>query len=207
MATQMDIVNEALTELGQPPSVSINDKNRRTIAIKQVYDSVLENLLSQHNWGFATKTLTLALIESEFETEFDYAYSLPVDFFRLIEGVPTGYPFRILGGELHVNYNGFKLVYVAKTTNVNEMTPEFRSLFSVALQAKAAYAITGSQATQAKRQEDYREKLRIAIANDSRNSTFPKCAFENTWINARYARTASTPWVKLDPSVDYGDIL
>lgn len=81
MASEVDICNLALANLGDVASVSsINPPEGSAQAehCQRFYPIARDSLLEMHNWGFATKRTTLALLGSSWP-EWQYCYAQPID--------------------------------------------------------------------------------------------------------------------------------
>lgn len=75
--------NQALMEMGVDASIeSLDEKSVYAQRCKRLYDSVFRSLLSQYNWSFTEKLVTLARI-SDSILGYDYAYSYPKEAFRI----------------------------------------------------------------------------------------------------------------------------
>ena len=82
MASEVDICNAALGELGDtatvvalvPPSGSI-----QAVHCARFYPMARDELLELHTWGFATKRVSLALLSETPPSEWSYVYDAPSD--------------------------------------------------------------------------------------------------------------------------------
>ncbi len=86
MSSDVDICNLALARLGDEATVSsINppDQSAQANYCSRFYPLSLAAVLDDHNWGFATKTVTLAALTNS-NTLWAYCYALPSDIINLI---------------------------------------------------------------------------------------------------------------------------
>lgn len=86
MASDIDICNLALARLGDEANVSsINppDQSAQANYCARFYPMSLASILDDHNWGFATKTATLALVTNS-NSLWDYCYEVPSDMNNII---------------------------------------------------------------------------------------------------------------------------
>ena len=83
MASQVQIVNEALGLLGEPSIVSIDDEIERARTMKALWDGRRDSLIEEHRWGFAMARAELPALAGVPPWGFDYAYQMPVDCIRL----------------------------------------------------------------------------------------------------------------------------
>jgi len=83
MASQVEIVNLALVQVGGKRLASLTEATEEAAVVSTVYDYELDAMLSEHAWGFATRTLILALTADTY-TEWDYAYAYPSDCLQVL---------------------------------------------------------------------------------------------------------------------------
>lgn len=77
------ICNQALMEMGVDASIeSLNEDSVYAERCNRLYDSVLRSLLSQYNWSFTEKLVTLARISDNIEG-YSFAYNYPSEAFRI----------------------------------------------------------------------------------------------------------------------------
>jgi len=91
MASEVQICNLALSHLGVGKEIaSLTENSSEAAACNRFFTIVRDNVLRDHPWSFATKFLTLALVESNPTTEWGYSYTYPVDclfFRRILSGI------------------------------------------------------------------------------------------------------------------------
>ena len=61
MASKVELVNRALSKIGQRPIASIDEDSASAKAALLVYDSVRREVLSSYSWAFAVRTVKLAI--------------------------------------------------------------------------------------------------------------------------------------------------
>ena len=158
MATSsIDICSNALLLLGDNKISAFNESAGGLVA-ENLYDSVLEDLLTQHHWRFATKKKQLNRISTDPINGYSYKHQLPADYLRAIGISPNG-PYDIFEDELHANYNPVELDYIYKPA-VAEWPPWFVKAMEYAMAAELAEAVT----EQTTRAEFYQKKAEIQIA-------------------------------------------
>ncbi len=87
MASDIDICNLALARLGDEANVSsINppDQSAQANYCSRFYPLSLQAILDDNNWGFATKTVTLAAASVNDSSLWPYAYEVPSDMVNII---------------------------------------------------------------------------------------------------------------------------
>lgn len=86
MASEVDICNLALGNLGDAAnlqSISPPDGSAQADHCARFYPIARDALLEMHDWGFATKRVTLALLTNPI-TEWTYCYAQPTDLLNTI---------------------------------------------------------------------------------------------------------------------------
>ncbi len=79
MNSKIKLCNLALAHLGQAPISSLNQDDERARRLNLFYDSVRDEVLRTHNWGFAAVQEPLVLVRQICEKGDLYLYKYPVD--------------------------------------------------------------------------------------------------------------------------------
>ena len=90
MASVVDIVNLALSHLGEDATVSSIDPPEGSAEAEHAatfYPQARDAMLEMHEWRFATKRVMLALTASD-TFEWAYAYALPSGMLRALAVLP-----------------------------------------------------------------------------------------------------------------------
>jgi len=86
MASKLEIINQALTYLGNPtvPGLTVGDPVVNAMSL--IYDAEKPNLLAWNPWRFATKweQLTISATPTPYP-KFQYAYNLPTDYIQAVD--------------------------------------------------------------------------------------------------------------------------
>ena len=91
MPSDLEIVNGALTRLGQPPISVIGEATRAGALAAAEYERIRDGLLRSHPWNFATTT---AQLTAHLPTPVGWlkAWELPLDQLRVLSIVDIGGP-------------------------------------------------------------------------------------------------------------------
>lgn len=153
MVTKLDILNMALTVLGQKTITDLNDPSDRAVKIQVFYNQALHETLRAYTWSFATSVMKLQKVEG-FESELEdlpFVYSYPDNVLRIQQLFYKGQPrnrqclsenrYKIIIDE---NLNKLILAniedaYVLATINVSNNTDLFDDVFVKALSFQLAY--------------------------------------------------------------------
>lgn len=82
--TDTAIVNRALRRAGEARISAMTDAVPGAASARDVYDYERDSLLRSHPWNFATARYKLNRLADAPVFEFEYAYSLPSDFLRIV---------------------------------------------------------------------------------------------------------------------------
>lgn len=123
MTTRIEIINAALIATGNAPcAVEFDGSDEWTVAYS-AYQRAVEWLLALHNWGFATKQVTLVQVAAPTtpRTYYAYGFALPGDMLTLREVWYGGTPltdYNIVDGVLNCPYTdpAIEAVYVREPT-------------------------------------------------------------------------------------------
>src|SRR3990172_6032289 len=92
MASEVDICNMALSHLGNSKEIAIlaTEKSEEAAACRRFYETARDTVLRDFAWPFATRILSLGLVEEDPNDEWAYAYRYPTDCLllrRLLSGL------------------------------------------------------------------------------------------------------------------------
>jgi hypothetical protein len=159
--TEVDICKLALQKIGAATISSIDEDSTNARACKRLYQTILEGLLTEYTWPFAKKRAVLARKTSTPEWGFDYEFTMPADYLRLIS-VQNNITFELEGNVLLTDELEASILYIQNLSNPVRMNP----LFVRALYLKLAIDLAPALATSAKvptLQQEYKLAVRDAI--------------------------------------------
>ena len=158
MPSETDLLNDALSQIGEVSIGSISDGTTNADYCQALYPALLDSILRSHHWNFA---LTRVALSADVDTpvyEFAYQYTLPADCLKVVAyaGGDTstvtmwyseGYrahplPFKIEGRKLYSNDGVVYIQYLARKTNPAEWDALFYQVVATWLASKLAMAIT-----------------------------------------------------------------
>ena len=158
MASQTDLLNDALGQIGASSIVSIDDGSINANYCMRFYPALRDGYLRAHHWNFALTRVVLSADATSPVTEYAYAYTLPADCLKVVNyagGLPvtpaTTYVYdpaihyeiryKIEGRKLLSNDGVVAIQYVRRVTNPDEWDPLFYQAMSGFLASKLASAI------------------------------------------------------------------
>ena len=81
MATsEVEVANQALLEIGEPPINSLTDENTRARHLNRIFAQVRDQVLRMGQWNCATKRATLTQSGTSPAYGYTYQYVLPTDY-------------------------------------------------------------------------------------------------------------------------------
>lgn len=88
MASEIDIANLALSHLGDTASISsFDEQSAQAVHCARFYPVARDALLEMHTWGFATRRIQLAQLDSPWP-EWDYCYAQPANTLNILAVLP-----------------------------------------------------------------------------------------------------------------------
>jgi hypothetical protein len=187
VASDVTIVNRALTLLGELAITAFTDDKKAARLATRDFADERDDLLSIHPWNFAMARASLPANASDPEWEFDYAYDFPVDALtiRKVNGEALDYGWHVEGRQIVTDLSApLEIQYTRKITDANLMPPYFREALAAKLAWGWAETITGSAKIEDKKEKQYFKKLTTARTADGQEGT-QGVLDTSTWLNAR----------------------
>jgi hypothetical protein len=76
-STDIEVAQKAMVLVGLEPLASFTDQTDEALVANTIFEDVVEDCLSQHNWNFATGQKTLSRLTATPVDRWDAAYALP----------------------------------------------------------------------------------------------------------------------------------
>ncbi len=148
MATQNDIgiCNYGLTLLSTSTieSFTQNDENARKC--NAVYTFIRDELLEDHDWGFAREEASLALLATSPTTEdWEYAHQLPVDCIA-VRHMESDLLYKVVSDTVYTNHTSPKIIYTKQVTDPGKFSKLFATALGARIAATLAFGITQNAA-------------------------------------------------------------
>lgn len=151
MSSEIDICNLALAHLGDSANISdFEEGTAQADHCARFYPFARDQLLEKHEWGFATRRETLALLDDDTGTAWSYQYATPGNYIKVFAVLEPeaedrdGQPFDIetvSSGDtvIHTNVEDAIARYVLRVTDTAKFTP----MFTIALSRLLASYLAG----------------------------------------------------------------
>lgn len=198
MASTVGICNVGLRAIGEKTITSLTQGTAEANFCNDVFAELRDELLEAHTWNFATKSAKLNQTATTPTVKFDYQYTLPADFIRLVacygddEGTTIA-DHRLRNGSLEASESEIWIVYIRQITDPNQMTPLFRKALSMALAVEAATGLAESNTMAERMQKKFEAVLRRARSADAM-SDLPDRMPPGSWLTSRTGRNAERRW-------------
>lgn len=177
MASDVEIVNVALTALGESRIISLDDDVKPAREAKAIFTKIRDALLASFNWNFAKARASLPALVAV--PAFGYArkFQLPANCLRVTfvgdyyvgadltdyRGIPTD-EYAIEGREILTNLGDpLNIKYVKQVTDPTQFGAAFTDAFGCRLARDLAVSLTNSVSKKNSMNEDYKVSIRDAI--------------------------------------------
>jgi hypothetical protein len=194
MADQTQIINMALTKLGEQTISNIGQDTPTATKVRAVYDQILDEVLlngPEKGWKFIKEEVGISVdATSPTNTRFEYRYALPADFLR-IEGVYVGglevTDWERKGQFILTNQESDEIVldYLKRVTNTGLFPPYFTNYFYLSIAYHLSYNLVQNKRHSNALFEEVRIAKRIALTSDEQD---------------RYIQESSSSWVDIGNS-------
>lgn len=185
VTSEVQLCNNALLRLGTNTITSLTDGTTAANACNQAYSPTRDALLRMHLWNFAIKRTALAADVATPSFEFNYQYTLPVDFIRVHRIYNQTSPFTIEGPKLISDQAApLNLVYVSRITDVTKFDPIFTEALILALMLHIGPRIQGDGYVAGDTMRQYKDMLITAQIADAQDGT-PINIDASTFMDAR----------------------
>ncbi|MBA4358955.1 MAG: hypothetical protein C0405_14660 [Desulfovibrio sp.] len=187
MASETDIANSALIDMGEPEINSLDQIASRASAIRAVFEGQRDWLLEQHPWNFAKARACLAPVLEPPLYGYAKAFRLPSDFLALISTEPELADYRQEAGLLLCDVDALSINYTRRVANPDDMPPSFREALAALIGSKVAKKITGSDDARVKLEGFFKDRLRTAKSLNAKSSGQEEPDRPDLFIRARGA--------------------
>lgn len=203
MASKVDIINMALTRLGEQPIGAIDEGSEPANIAGRIYDIVLESELRKWPWTWATTTQELTSIASETPPDFATAFALPADYIKMVEitdptmgttywrwnphrevDVRFGNEWEIREKKLYINTDYVTIKYVKLQTDTTKWDSSFVDAFAWKLAMEMAMSLSEQPAMVDIARSQYYIEMNIARGN-SGAETRRSSSVSTDWIRRR----------------------
>ena len=195
MASQVDICNIALSNLGDQKITSMTEANARARACNLRFDDTRDAVLRSHPWNCATSRATLAVSGTP-DWVYDNSFALPTDCLRVLEVDDPDEEWKIEGRNIVSNGSTIKIRYIAQITDTTLFDSTLIQAIALKLGWEIAEQLTGNLDLKRELWQKYQFAMSEARSNDAMEGT-PEKIEADEWLLARRGystrRNISTP--------------
>ena len=186
---QLDIVNLALSRLGQPSISAMSEASTEAAQATAVWENALYTTLHAFRWPFCSKRVELALVEESPENyPYAYKYALPSDIiqpYEIIGDFPEQHiPFLVEGTYLYTDRETAVLSYTYKELRCSRFSPTFCDALSWRIAGDLSLSLAGASTYAQRAQQQYDACLMQARAQAAQSSE-PKRNRHSRYMRAR----------------------
>lgn len=192
MASKVDIINLALAQLGVATITSLSDASPQSRLASRTYDELLEEVLRDHPWNFATTRVSLAVSTTAPDWGFDYAYPVPSDYLRLVEVYnPSELDYRVertADGRVIITdiEAPLKIRYTAFVTDPNLYDAKFKSALAARYAMEWAEPLSARPDLRKEALALYPAKVSEAKSVDGQEDQPTEVELAGAWVASRY---------------------
>lgn len=196
--TEVNIMNRALTKLGERTIASRTENNERARVMNTIYEPVRDDLLRENPWNFAIVEDTLAADPvAPISTRFTARFAYPADMLYMIS-TENRSPYRLIGNFIHSSADNSLIIrYIARITDASQFDTGFTEALALKLAHEAAPRLSENTSQQDLLFRDYNLALIKAKKFDGQEDD-PRVQPEGSWVAARRSTTVSRGPIEFD---------
>lgn len=189
-ASLVGLANQALFLLGQKAIISLTEDTEAARLCNGRIGYIRDSILQSYPWNCAQVRTSLVRSATAPDWEYDYKFALPTDPYclrvlKFYEEEEYGYKWKIEGRWLLTDSTTASILYIARVTDVNEMSMLLREAIAARLAADINYALTGASPRDREQMWTlYEQKLRQAKTADAQEGT-AETLVDDTFLDAR----------------------
>ena len=197
MASRIDIINLALTRIGESRILELDEDSKAADEARAVYDLLLDSELMANRWGFALRRAALPASLPAPAWGYAYRYQVPADSLSVVyvqDQEPPALedfrssrfaPWQIEGRSIVTDITApLNVLYVARVDNPDEWDAAFRDAFSFKLAEVLAIPISGDTGIRDRMAQAY--ELAVGSARQqSAIQSAPQYVADSTWLQVR----------------------
>lgn len=191
MASDIEISSNALILIGDNPISSFTEPGFGATSAANLYEDTYLAALSEHPWTFALKEQYLSRLsqQPDPETNFTYAFQVPVDAVRIWAVLPHS-NYTIVGDLLYSNEKKLLMRYNRKPPEA-ELPPHFVKALEYRLAADFSISVTEDLQKHALFERKYLNAMSLARSVDSQGKP-PVAIVDSPFTDVRLSGSGIT---------------
>ena len=196
MSSQVEIVNNALVEIGEATITSLTQNTKAARVANRVWDNVRREMLTRYRWNFAKGRASLAADSTA--PEFGYARQFPVpdDFLALIgiydsaedlrNYTATTQAYNMEGRNILSDATVLYVTYIRDISDTGQFDPLFESALVYKLAMRLAPDLTGGSERLSQISQLFTDAIKAAkFSNAIQNA--PEIIMATEWLDSRWS--------------------
>jgi hypothetical protein len=196
MAADVDIVNRALSKLGESRLTSLDDPSKAARLSRSVYEAVRDTELSLNAWTFAKDRRVMAPDAAAPAFGWKYQYTMPDGCLRILEAGPWPRPvigsyvgrdtsaYELEGGKILTNFGPtLNVKYIRRVTDAGTYPPAFAEALACKLAMEMSESLAGASGKRELAMREYQYAVKQAKAANA-VSIPPVQMADDSWMLA-----------------------
>lgn len=197
MASQVDIINHALTKLGEVRIQDVEEDSKPAREALAVWDLLLESELALNSWAFAARRASIAALAAAPAWGYQFAYEFPQDLLALtyVNGQSvisiadfngsTSPIYKVEGREILTDIAGpLQIMYTARVTDPDNWDAGFRNAFAIKLAQVLCFSLTQREGKESGLYQEYLAAVQTAKQRAAIQMP-PQSLQDSTWFAER----------------------
>jgi hypothetical protein len=185
LASEVNVANLALTDLGADRIISLTEDSENARKVNAIFALVRDAELRSHPWNFAIERRNFNQTVNTPEFGFDSEFQIPGDVLRILSSENRNYDEWVREGDkILVNDTSFKARCIIRIEDPTIWDEQFVVCFGARLAAELAYSITDSRTVAVDKWELYKLKKTRATGVDAQEGT-PLELLTDEWLDSR----------------------
>jgi hypothetical protein len=185
--TDIDVINGALRKLGVDAITTLADSVEAARVASDTYSMLLDAVLADAPWDFATKRAELTVHVTAPAFGFDNAFDLPADCINVREIVNlNSYQWVVEDGQILTSHESpIQLVYTYQALVEDDYTPQFIEALQARLAAEWAEPLIKSTSVQKTMFALYEAKISPAKTIEAGQTGLHEDTTLGSWVDSR----------------------
>ncbi len=185
--TDIDVINGALHKLGVGSIEALGDDANAARVATDTYSMLLDAVLSDAPWDFATTRVELTAHATSPDFGFDNAFDLPALCLRVREMVnERSYPWVVEQAQILTSHESpIQITYTALVVDEALYTPQFIEAFQARLAAEWAEPLIASSSVQDLMMKAYDSKISAAKTIEAGQTGLHADTTDGSWVDSR----------------------
>jgi hypothetical protein len=185
--TDIDVINGALRKLGVDSITALSDTVEAARVASDTYPMLLDAVLSDAPWDFATTRAELTAHATSPDFGFDNAFDLPAGCLRVREIVNVNeYQWVVEQNQILTSHESpIQIIYTAQIIDESLYTPQFIEALQARLAAEWAEPLTASSSVQEVMIKAYNSKISAARTIEAGQTGLHADTTNGSWVDSR----------------------